>query len=164
MKKSFIHPPCAAARLPLFWSLLTAMSVLSTPEAIAAGNGVPRVVVNILVDQLRTDYLNAFMPLYGQEGFVRLLNEGRVYTQAEYPNYRPDRASAAATVATGTTPYNHGIVGLRWLDRETLRPVCCVEDKRYTGLQTADASAPTYLGVSTVGDELKVASEGKALV
>ena len=164
MKKSFIHPPCAAARLPLFWSLLTAMSVLSTPEAIAAGNGVPRVVVNILVDQLRTDYLNAFMPLYGQEGFVRLLNEGRVYTQAEYPNYRPDRASAAATVATGTTPYNHGIVGLRWLDRETLRPVCCVEDKRYAGLQTADASAPTYLGVSTVGDELKVASEGKALV
>lgn len=155
---------CAAVRLPLLVSLLTAMTVLSAPDAGAAGKGVPRVVVSILVDQLRTDYLNAFMPLYGQDGFVRLLGEGRVYTQAEYPNYRPDRASAVATLATGTAPYNHGIVGLKWLDRETLRPVFCVDDKRYAGLLTADASAPTYLGVSTIGDELKVASEGKSLV
>lgn len=154
----------AAMRLPLLVSLLTAMTVLATPESKAAGTGVPRVVVNILIDQLRTDYLNAFMPLYGQEGFVRLLNEGRVYSQAEYPQYRPDRASAAATLATGTTPYNHGIVGMKWLDRETLRPVYCVDNAQYAGVQTSDASAPTYLGVSTVGDELKVATEGKAMV
>lgn len=151
-------------RLPLLVSLLTAMSVLPVREASAAGTGVPRVVVSILVDQLRADYMNAFMPLYGQEGFVRLLKEGRVYSQAEYPHYRPDRASAAATLATGTTPYNHGVIGERWLDRETLRPVYCVDDKNYAGLQTVDASAPTYLGVSTVGDELKVATEGKAIV
>lgn len=154
----------AIVRLPLLMSLLTAMSVLATPEAGATSSGVPRVVVNILVDQLRTDYLNAFMPLYGQEGFVRLLKEGRVYQQGEYPQYRPDRASAAATLSTGTTPYNHGVVGMKWLDRETLRPVYCVDDKHYAGLQTTDATAPTYLGVSTIGDELKVASEGKALV
>lgn len=154
----------AIVRLPLLMSLLTAMTVLSAPEAQATGAGVPRVVVNILIDQLRTDYLNAFMPLYGQDGFVRLLKEGRVYQQGEYPQYRPDRASAAATLATGTTPYNHGIVGMKWLDRETLRPVYCVDDKRYAGLQTSDNSSPTYLGVSTVGDELKVASEGKSLV
>lgn len=145
-------------------SLLTAMTVLSSPEAVAAGSGVPKVVVSILVDRLRTDYMNAFMPLYGQEGFVRLLNEGRVYSQAEYPHYRPDRASAAATLSTGTTPYNHGIVGLRWLNRETLRPAFCVDDKRYAGIGTTDASAPTFLAVSTLGDELKVATEGKALV
>lgn len=154
----------SAMRLPLLVSLLTAMTVLSAPSASAAGTGVPRVVVSILVDQLRTDYMNAFMPLYGQEGFVRLLREGRLYTQAEYPHYRPDRASAAATFSTGTTPYNHGIVGERWLNRETLRPVYCVDDKTYPGLQTKDCSAPTYLGVSTVGDELKVATEGKSLV
>lgn len=154
----------AVMRLPLLVSLLTAMTVLSASEVKAAGTGVPRVVVNILVDQLRTDYLNAFMPLYGQEGFVRLLGEGRVYSQAEYPQYRPDRASAAATLATGTTPYNHGIVGMKWLDRETLRPVFCVDNAQYAGIQTADASAPTFLGVSTIGDELKVATEGKALV
>ena len=166
MKQSrHIAPQRASVmRLPLLMSLLTAMTVLSGPEASAAGTGVPRVVVSILVDQLRTDYMNAFMPLYGQEGFVRLLNEGRVYSQAEYPQYRPDRASAAATLATGTTPYNHGVVGLKWLDRETLRPVFCVDDKRYPGVQTSDASSPTFLGVSTLGDELKVATEGKSLV
>ena len=156
--------PQAAVRLPLLVSLLTAMTLLSVPDAKAVGREVPRVVVSILVDQLRTDYLNAFMPLYGQEGFVRLLNQGKVYTQAEYPQYRPDRASAAATLATGTTPYNHGIIGTQWLNRETLRPVFCVEDPKYAGIQTMDASAPTYLGVSTLGDELKVATEGKSLV
>lgn len=158
------QPHTCAVRLPLLVSLLTAMTVLSAPEVSAAGNGIPRVVVSILVDQLRTDYMNAFMPLYGQEGFVRLLKEGRVYTQAEYPNYHPDRASAVATLVTGTTPYNHGIIGQRWLDRETLRPIQCVNDKKYIGLETSDTSAPTYLGVSTLGDELKVATEGKSLV
>lgn len=156
--------PVVAMRLPLLMSLLTAMTVLSAPEAAAARTGVPRVVVNILVDQLRTDYLNAFMPLYGQEGFVRLLNSGRVYHQAEYPQYRPDRASATATLATGTTPYNHGIIGLKWLNRETLRPTFCVDDRKYSGLSTNDATAPTYLAVSTIGDELKVATEGKSIV
>ncbi len=151
-------------RMSLLMSLLTAMTVLSVPEGKAANTGVPRVVVSILVDQLRSDYINAFMPLYGQDGFVKLLKEGRVYTNGEYPHYRPDRASAAATLATGTTPYNHGIVGERWLDRETLRPAYCVDDKRYAGLQTSDATAPTFLGASTIGDELKVATEGKALV
>lgn len=167
MKSSSRH--CSAqrpaARLPLLFSLLTAMTVLSASDGCAAaGNGIPRVVVNILVDQLRSDYMNAFMPLYGQEGFVRLLKEGRVYPQAEYPHCRPDLASAAATGATGTTPYNHGIIGRQWLNRETLRPVGCVDASDYRGVLTADASAPVYLGVTTVGDELKVATEGKAIV
>ena len=130
-----------ASRLPLLLSLLTAMTVLSVSEAKATAhkNGIPRVVVNILVDQLRTDYMHAFMPLYGNEGFARLLNEGRVYTQAEYPHYRPDLASAAATFVCGTTPYNHGIVGRQWMNRETLRPVFCVDDSHYAGLQTSGA-------------------------
>ena len=164
MKKSFIHPHSTTVCLPLFLSLLTAMTALATPEAKAASGGVPRVVVNILVDQLRSDYLNAFMPLYGQEGFVRLLHEGRVYTQAEYPHYRPDRASASATIATGTSPCDHGVVGLRWMDRQTLRPVFCVDNKQYAGILTDDCSAPTFLAVSTLGDELKVASEGRSIV
>ena len=66
MKSSPHH--ASVVRLPLLMSLLTAMTVLSAPEASAAATagGVPRVVVSILVDQLRSDYMNAFMPLYGQ--------------------------------------------------------------------------------------------------
>jgi len=151
-------------------SLLTVMTVLSPSELCAAGTaanggGVPKLVVSILVDQLRADYLEAFMPLYGNDGFKRLLRDGRIYTQADYPMAAPDCASAAATFATGTTPSSHGVIGRKWLDRATLRPVFCVDDARYAGTGgTTDKSAPTFLGVSTVGDELKVATEGKALV
>lgn len=145
-------------------SLLTAMAVLSPVESSAASTGVPRVVVSILVDQLRSDYLEAFMPLYGEDGFARLLREGRVYTQGQYPHAHPDRASAAATLATGTTPYNHGIIAAKWLDRATLRPVFCVDDSQYAGINTADKSSPDFLAVSTIGDELKVATEGRSIV
>ena len=44
---------------------------------------VPRVVVNITVDHLRADYMKAFLPVYGEDGFKRLLKDGRVYTRAE---------------------------------------------------------------------------------
>lgn len=156
-----------SVRLPLLLSLITAMTVLqgaSVQHVSAATRNVPRMVVSILVDQLRTDYLDAFMPLYGEEGFVRLMKEGRVYTQAEYPHSHLDRASSAATLSTGSAPSQHGIVSLKWLDRKTLRPIFCVDDKQYAGIGTTDASAPTFLGVSTFGDELKVATSGKAIV
>lgn len=148
-------------------SLLAVMAALASAEAVTTtknGTAVPKLVVNILIDQLRSDYLNAFMPLYGEDGFRKLLRDGRVYSQAEYSLSRPDRASAAASLATGTSPYNHGIIGVRWLDRETLRPVFCVDDRNFAGSNTKDFSSPLYLGVSTVGDELKVATDGKALV
>ena len=50
---------------------------------------VPSLVVNIVIDQLRSDYLDAFTPLYGQGGFLRLKEQGRFYSQAEYPFARP---------------------------------------------------------------------------
>ena len=125
---------------------------------------VPRLVVNVIVDQLRSDYMEAFSPLYGERGFKRLLKEARVYSQAEYPFSNPDRASAVACLFTGTSPYNNGIVGETWMDRATLRPLYCVEDKAHAGLLTTEGSSPRHLAVSTIGDELKVATEGKALV
>ena len=166
------RPAANAAELRaryLLLPLLAAMSVLTAGEArgqsVDGAPGVPRIVVNILIDQLRSDYLEAFMPLYGEDGFKRLLREGRVYTQAEYPSAGVDVASAAATVATGSAPASHGITARRWIDRKTLRPVFCVDDGNYAGTGTsADHSSPANLSVSTVGDELKMASDGKALV
>ena len=125
---------------------------------------VPSLVVNIVIDQLRSDYLDAFTPLYGQRGFQRLKEQGRFYSQAEYPFSSPDQASAMACLMTGTSPYANGIVGDRWLDRQTLRPVFCVDDETYPGILTDEKSTPKHLAVSTIGDELKVSSEGKSLV
>ena len=149
-------------------SLLVAISATSVARGSAVsseGTAVPRLVINILVDQLRTDYLEAFMPLYGEEGWKRLLREGLIYEQAQYPLTHPDRACAAATIATGATPSYHGIVGTKWMDRTTLRPVFCVADAAYQGVGgTRENASPKYLGVSTIGDELKVATNGAAIV
>ncbi len=124
----------------------------------------PRLVVNIAIDQLRGDYLEAFAPLYGDKGFSRLLSEGVVYANASYPFAPIDRASALAAISTGTTPYYNNIVGERWLNRETLRPVWCVDDSKFPGINTNVASSAVNLGTSTLGDELKVATVGKAVV
>lgn len=109
---------------------------------------VPRLVVNITLDQLRSDRLEALMPLYGEEGFRKLWQQGLVFEHASYP-FAPDRASAITTLVTGTTPFYHTITGERWIDRETLQPVY--------------ASAKD-IAVSTLGDELKMVTEGQGKV
>jgi len=136
---------------------VTLMAVLGlTPEALAQSNlqYAPRLVVTITIDQLRTDYMEAFSPLYGDGGFKRLLQQGKVFTNASYPFSPIDRASATASLSTGVTPYYHGIVSEKWLNRETLRPV----------LATGDDYTAANLSTSTLGDELKVATQGKAIV
>ncbi len=149
-------------RYRILTSLMAILAIV--PVDAQTAPEVPRLVVNIVVDQLRSDYLEAFMPLYGDKGFKRLLKDGRVYRQAEYPFTSPDRASAIASLMSGASPYEHGIVGERWLDRATLQPVYCVDDKSFRGLLTTEQSSAAHLAVSTMTDELKVATEGKALV
>ncbi len=138
----------------LYITLLALLGV--TPESLAQSTiqYAPRLVVTVTIDQLRADYLEAFAPLYGEDGFKRLMKQGKVFSHVSYPFSPIDRASAVATLATGVTPYYHSIVGERWLNRETLRPVLAIGDN-----QTAD-----NLSTSTLGDELKVSTEGKAKV
>ena len=140
-----------------FWPL--------SANAQATGNeNMPRLVVNIAVDQLRGDYLNAFSRFYTNKGFNCLMSQGTVYSSASYPFSPIDRASAIASVSSGASPYYNGIVGQRWLQRETLRPVWCVSDDSYAGLRTQEKASPETLGTSTLGDELKVMTGGKAHV
>lgn len=124
----------------------------------------PKLVVTIAIDQLRTDYLDNFSPLYGERGFKRLMREGRVYMQAEYPFTRPDRASSIATLYSGCTPSVHGIVAENWLDRSTLRPTNCVDDPDFMGNYTDENSSAQKLLTSTVADELRIATRGRALI
>ncbi len=125
---------------------------------------VPRLVVNVMIDQLRSDYMEAFSTLFGQDGFHKLMRDGRCYVDVSYPFSHIDRASAVACVMTGAVPYDNGIVGERWLDRKTLRPMYCMDDEKCQGWLTAEKYSPASLNVSTVTDELKVATGGRALV
>lgn len=136
---------------------ITLLAILGiTPEMMAQNKiqYAPRLVVNITIDQLRADYLEAFSPLYGTDGFKKLLQQGLVFYNSNYPFSPIDRASATASLATGVSPYYHSIVSGQWLDRQTLCPVYC----------TGKEQKPSELSTSTIGDELKVATEGKAKV
>lgn len=117
----------------------------------------PRLVVNIIIDQLRTDYIEQFSPLYTPDGFKKLLQEGCVYEAAQYPFSPVDRASAVASISTGTTPQYNNIVAGQWLDRATLRPVFCTDDEKY-------GASPAKLATSTISDELKVATRGTSII
>lgn len=119
----------------------------------------PRLVVNITIDQLRSDYLDAFAPLYGSGGFKKLLNDGLVYENASYPFTPINRASAISSVITGVSPYYHSIIGPQWLNKETLRPVVCTDDPKQ-----GTTDSPAQMLVSTLGDELKVATEGQSKI
>ena len=143
-------------RMRIFTSLIGLLTTLVGVSAQTA-QPVPRLVVTVFIDQLRSDYIEAFSPLYSQGGFDRLMKEGRVYGSVNYPLARIDRAAAISTLFTGTVPFNHGIVGEQWLDRATLRPVYCVDDYEH-------GFTPSNLAVTTLTDELKLATSGRSLV
>lgn len=130
----------------------------------ATGAEKPRLVVCITVDQLRSDYIERFMPLFGSDGLRRLLSQGTVYANARYPFLPIDRASASATIACGATPSAHGITGTEWISRKTTQPIVCTEEAGTLLTPRGSAATPANLLASTIGDEMKIASLGAAKV
>ena len=143
-------------------SLLAVMAIagLQAQEVPA----VPKLVVGLTIDQLRMEYIEAFSAMYGERGFKRLWREGRIYRNAEYDYQNVDRASAMASICTGTSPHLHGIIGNAWMDRSSLQVVNCVEDTRFMGIYTSESTSPHRLKVSNLSDELTIATQGTAEV
>jgi len=120
----------------------------------------PKLVVVVIVDQLRYDYLTRFRSEY-TGGFDRLLKNGAVFTNAYLQHFPTVTAVGHATSLTGATPSFSGIVGNDWFDRESGRQVASVSDPKVTVLGGRGAGmSPSRLLVSTVGDELKIAARG----
>lgn len=118
----------------LYVTLLSLLA-LSTQAQAQKGN-TPRLVVNITIDQLRDEY-----PF--------LFDDGLIYEQGFYPYGQIDLSSAISSVVTGTSPFYHTITADKWLDRSTLQTV---------------ASKPKDIAVSTIGDELKLATKGEGKI
>ena len=144
----------------LIFLLISLLSAVAKEK----GDGNIRLVLSINVDQLRSDFLYEFSGLYGEKGFKRLMNEGRLYSNAYYAYEHIDRASATATLMSGTYPYVSGIVAGQWLDRSSLRLVNCADDSRYKGLYTNKSASPAKLRSLTLPDEMKRATRNKAQV
>lgn len=146
--------------------LLTSLLTVLTLTGLQAQSlpTTPKMVVGLTIDQLRTDYIEAFSSLYGEKGFKRLWKEGKVFLNTEYTFSNPDRSSAIAALYTGTTPSLNGIMSNHRLDISTLRTISCVDDPGFMGYYTNENSSPAQMLTSTVGDELKVATLGRSLV
>src|SRR4029078_1895706 len=118
-----------------------------------------RLVLLIAVDQFRYDYLTRFRSEY-TSGIKRLLTQGAVFTNANLEHYPTVTAVGHSTMLSGATPSVSGIIGNDWFDRETGATVTSVLDTtvKVLGSPTGSVASPRRLLVSTVGDELKLAS------
>ena len=122
----------------------------------------PKLVVGIVVDQMRYDYLTRFYDQFDEGGFKRMVEEG-FNCKNNHFNYAPTSTGPGHTsVYTGTTPATHGIIGNNWYDKENNVEVYCASDDRYTSVgTTSDAGqmSPHRMTVTTITDELRLNSE-----
>jgi predicted AlkP superfamily pyrophosphatase or phosphodiesterase len=121
----------------------------------------PKLVVAIIVDQFRYDYLLRFDNEY-KGGIRRLLNKGAVFVNARYNHYPTVTAVGHAVFLTGAFPGVNGIVGNGWFDRESKKNIAPVSDEseQQLGGKGQPGSSPKKLLVSTVGDEMKMSGQG----
>ncbi|MGI6073932.1 MAG: alkaline phosphatase family protein [Fermentimonas sp.] len=124
--------------------------------------GVPKLVVGITIDQLRGDYLEMFKGNFGDKGFNRLMNGGLVYSNVDFDYPNLDRASTITTIYTGAYPAYHGITAENKFLINENREVSTFADDNYLGNFTSDKLSPLPIRVSTIADELKIASGGQS--
>ncbi|NVN17805.1 alkaline phosphatase family protein [Muricauda sp. HICW] len=127
----------------------------------------PKLVVGIVVDQMRYDYLTRFWNQYGEGGFKRLVNEG-FNCKNNHFNYAPTSTGPGHTsVYTGTTPATHGIIGNDWFDKELGEDVYCAGDDSYSSVgTTSDAGkmSPHRMLTTTITDELRLHTQKRGKV
>ena len=127
----------------------------------------PKLVVGIVVDQMRYDYLYRYEQKYGKDGFKRLLKDGYSCSNANY-NYVPTyTAPGHASIYTGTTPAVNGIVGNEWYDRKLGKTIYVCEDSTVKSVGSKGKNgqmSPKNLLVSTITDQLKLNNSNNKVV
>lgn len=157
--------------LPFFAAFftITAFSQKTTKPAADAGVPRPKLVVGIVIDQMRWDYLYRFNPIFkATGGFKRLMGEGFSCDNNLIP-YTPTITACGHTCAyTGSVPAIHGITGNNWWDNSLMKNIYCSEDKTVKGVggksEEDGQMSPKNMLVTTVCDELRLATNFKSKV
>ena len=128
----------------------------------------PKLVVGIVVDQMKMEYLYRFQSDFSENGFKRLMNEGYTFHNMHY-NYMPTyTAPGHASIYTGTTPAMHGIVSNEWYSRSLGKEVYCTEDTSVKtigdGTKDEGEMSPKNLQTTTITDELRLSTNFKGKV
>ncbi len=135
------------------------MSALTLQAAVvnAAGGGRPRLVVQIVVSQMRYDYLERFKGNFSEGGFRRFMDNGTVFTDCRYDYMLTGTEASLATITTGAMPSTHGVTGGSWVDFLTGRQIQLADDREVCGVGCSDGvgcHSPQNLTVPTLGDRL----------
>lgn len=109
--------------------LAAALAALLVLTAAPGAQQTPRLLVIVVLDQFRADYLEAFAA-HWRNGFRTLLSESAVFTRAAYPYFHTDTCPGHFSIGTGTMPRTHGMVANTWWDLELGRSIDCTEDER----------------------------------
>lgn len=130
-------------------------------------NEKPKIVIGIVVDQMRQEYIYKFQERYGEGGFKRLVNGGYMMKNAHY-NYIPTYTGPGhASVYTGTTPATHGIIGNDWYVRQLGRTIYCAGDSTVTNVGGSPKSgqiSPRNMLTTTITDELRFSTNKRSKV
>src|ERR1700686_2330351 len=133
----------------------------------SAYNARPKLVVVIVIDQFRGDYLERYRDQFGDGGFRVFLDRGAYFTDCNYDYANTRTAPGHATLFTGSYTSGHGIIANEWWDPQKKKRVTSVEDdsvKLVGGGNGGAGASPHNLLADTLGDELKLATQGKARV
>lgn len=141
---------------------------ISFSVSIAQKTEKPKLVVGIVVDQMRYDYLYRFYDKYSNNGFKRMMNEGFNCRNNQYQYASTITGPGHAHVYSGSVPAISGIVGNEWYDKVDNRPMYVVEDSTVNlvgiGSITAGKMSPKNLKVTTITDQLRISNQFKSKV
>jgi len=118
----------------------------------------PKLIVKMVVSQMRYDYMNTLRDNFSRDGFQRLMNEGVNCTNARYNYINTTTPAGLATIVTGSDPNSHGILSREWIDYTTNNKINLIEDRKYYGVGSIEFDgqfSPEKLISGTIGDELK---------
>lgn len=138
--------------------------IITSQAQIANDSPKPKLVVGIVVDQMRYDYLTRFWNRFGEDGFKKLVNEGYNFKNHHF-NYVPTYTGPGhASVWTGTTPMNHGIIGNNWYDKVNDQMIYCTDDPSVSPVGTesdAGKMSPVLLKTTTLPDQNRLHTQLK---
>lgn len=152
---------CMKKYICLLLSTLSCLNAQTLPQQ-------PKLVIQLVVDQLRGDLIQQHQQQFGTAGFNYLLNHAINYQNAHHPHANTTTCAGHATIATGSYPALHGIVNNDWYDRKSKQMTYCMEDLKTTVLPTQHTKitipgrSPRNLYASTLSDEVILARKGKA--
>ncbi|MGB5008252.1 MAG: alkaline phosphatase PafA [Ferruginibacter sp.] len=156
-------------KLFIFLCFLSVISFSVTAQNLPAGRDrqKPKLVVGLVVDQMRWDYLYRYAALYGANGFKRLLSQGFSNENTFIPYVPTYTAVGHTCVYTGSVPAITGIVGNNWFDKNSGRVVYCTDDstvKTVGSTSGAGMMSPANMWTTTITDELKLSNNFKSKV